>query len=69
MWQFASHSLEHRHELTHTIFLRENSIPIIEGFTNIDKLTKKRMFLLALPLKISGLEASPIRAIAIEEWG
>ena len=52
---------------THTILLRENNIPIIEGLTNIDKLTKNRVFLLALPLKIKGLEASPIRAIAIEE--
>lgn len=43
-------------------------IGIIENLTNLDKLTKTRFFFMGVPLNIAGLTASPIRAIAIEEW-
>ena len=49
----------------HDVLLR-NGIPIIEFLENLDKLRMKRFILIALPLRIVGLDASPVRAIAIE---
>ena len=34
---------------------------------NLDQIGKKRVTLIALPLKMIGVEASPIRAIVLEE--
>jgi kynurenine formamidase len=45
-----------------------NEIGIIENLVNLDKLTKTRFFFIGLPLHFIGLTASPIRAIAVEEW-
>ncbi|MCX8188995.1 MAG: cyclase family protein [Nitrososphaeria archaeon] len=45
--------------------LLENNIPIIEMLTNLDKVAGKRFIYIGLPLKIKGLDSSPIRAIAI----
>lgn len=42
-----------------------NNIPIIEGLCNLDKLLDKSFYLIALPLKIVGLDSSPVRCIAI----
>jgi len=41
------------------------NIGIIENLTNIRVLRGKRIFFIALPLKIKGGEASPVRAVAI----
>jgi len=49
----------------HDALLR-NGIPIIEFLENLDRLRRKRFILIALPLRIVGLDASPVRAIAIE---
>lgn len=43
-----------------------SGIPVIECMTNLVKLKRQRVFLIALPLPIVGLDASPVRAIAIE---
>ena len=43
-------------------------IGIIENLVNLDKLSKTRFFFMGCPLNIAGLTASPIRAVAIEEW-
>lgn len=51
----------------HDLFLK-NEIPIIEQLANLDKLSKERFFFIGLPLKIKGLDSSPIRAIAIEDF-
>ena len=48
----------------HKILL-SNRIPIIEGLTNLESLLGHRFEFIALPLKISGADGSPIRAIAI----
>ena len=45
-----------------------NAIPIIEGIHNLDKLTKDRVFFIGMPWHILGVGASPIWAIAIEEF-
>ncbi len=41
-------------------------IPVIECLNNLVQLQKQRIFLIALPLPIANLDASPVRAIAIE---
>jgi kynurenine formamidase len=50
---------------THDLML-SNEIPIIEGLTNLSELKKKRFLFLGFPAKMGGLEAFPIRALAIE---
>lgn len=44
-----------------------NNIPLIEGLVNLEKLKKERVFIIALPLPIRGIGASPARVMAIEE--
>ena len=51
----------------HDLFLT-NEIPIIEQLANLDKLEKKRFFFAGFPLNIEGLDSSPIRAVAIEDF-
>jgi arylformamidase len=46
--------------------LCSSGIPVIECLANLVKLRRQRIFLIALPLPIIGLDASPVRAIAIE---
>ncbi|MBI5969166.1 MAG: cyclase family protein [Deltaproteobacteria bacterium] len=50
---------------THDLMLSHN-IPIIEGLVNLDKLKQKRFLFFGFPAKMGGLEAFPIRAVAIE---
>jgi len=50
---------------THDLML-SNEIPIIEGLTNLCELKKKRFLFFGFPAKMGGLEAFPIRAVAIE---
>ena len=50
---------------SHENFLK-NDIPIIEVLTNLDKIRKERVFFIGLPLNISFIDASWIRAIALE---
>jgi arylformamidase len=47
--------------------LFENGIPLIENLTNLDQIRKERVLIIVLPLKIKGMDASPLRVIAIEE--
>lgn len=60
----AIHPSEHK--LIHDTFLKNNII-IVEGLANIDLIKLDEVFFIALPLKLKGLDGSPIRAIAIEE--
>jgi arylformamidase len=41
-------------------------VPIIECLTNLTELRQPRVFLIALPWPVVGLDACPVRAIAIE---
>ena len=53
-------------ELYHTHdFLLSNDIPIIEGLINLDRIGKTRFFLIGAVVPIVGLEAFPIRVIAL----
>ncbi len=49
----------------HRLFFR-HEIPVIECLANLEKLTQQRIFLIALPWPVRGLDASPVRAVAIE---
>jgi kynurenine formamidase len=40
-------------------------LPIFEALVNLDKLAGQRFYFIGLPLKLEGVEASPIRAVAI----
>ena len=44
-----------------------NDIPIIEGLVNLEKLVRKRVFYLGLPISLSGIDSSWTRAVALEE--
>ncbi len=57
-------------EPNHFIFFdREDPIPVIECMAHLGNLSRNRVFLIALPLRIVGLDAWPVRAIAIEGVG
>jgi arylformamidase len=49
----------------HVRLLKRN-IPIMENFVNLEQIRAPRFHFIGLPLKIRGLTASPIRAVAIE---
>lgn len=46
--------------------VNEAAVPVLECLTNLTELRTPRVFLIALPLPVEGLDASPVRAIAIE---
>lgn len=50
---------------THELMLG-NDIPIVENLTRLEQVREKRVFLIALPLFIEGLDSSPLRAVALE---
>jgi kynurenine formamidase len=54
----------------HQTFIGDKSgktiIPIIEVIGHLDRLTKKRFFLIAWPPLLGGLEAFPVRCVAFE---
>jgi len=47
--------------------LLENSVLIMECLTNLRSITKSRVQLISLPLKIAGCDGGPARIVAIEE--
>jgi arylformamidase len=55
----VSHYPNHR-------LLNYAGIPALECLTNLTELQMQRIFLIALPIPVKGLDASPVRAIAIE---
>jgi kynurenine formamidase len=48
----------------HRLFL-ENGVILVESLTNLEKL-KGKVYLVILPLKLKDLDASPVRAIALQ---
>lgn len=50
----------------HTI-LMEGDIIIVEGLTNLEALSQRKVTLIALPLKVENGDGAPARIIAIEE--
>jgi len=51
--------------LIHKILLG-GGVTIVEGLTNLDRLTQPRVFFIALPLKLSAGDGCPVRAIAFD---
>ena len=54
-----------KHALIHTLLLQEE-ILIVESLTNIREIKGKYVELFAVPLKLNGLDGSPVRAFAME---
>lgn len=54
-----------KHEQIHMQMLK-NDIYIVESLANVDQITKEYVELYAVPLKLKGLDGSPVRAFAIE---
>lgn len=52
-------------EPLHIVMLRHD-IPLIHSLTNLLKIHADRVFFMALPLPIKGLDSSPVRAVAVE---
>jgi arylformamidase len=46
--------------------LNSAGVPVLECLTNLQELRSQRIYLIALPLPVVGLDASPVRAIAID---
>jgi len=59
-----SHDTTHAN-VNHLLLFRAN-IPLIENLTNLDKLSQSRVKIYALPVPVQGLDAFPLRVIAIE---
>ncbi len=49
--------------------LFENGIPLIEHLAGLDRLASSRFFVVAVPWRVQGLEASPVSVIAFEGSG
>jgi len=66
-----SGGVELSHDTTHAnvnhLVLFRAGIPLIENLTNLDQLTRSRVQVYALPAPVSGLDAFPLRVIAVEE--
>jgi kynurenine formamidase len=52
-------------EVHQTLF--RGNVVIVEGLSNLDQITKPTVHFIALPMKITGGDGSPVRAIAIED--
>jgi kynurenine formamidase len=55
-----------KHAEIHTLLLK-NDIYIVESLAGVNEITKEYVELFAVPLKLKGLDGSPVRAFAIEE--
>ncbi len=55
-----------KHEQIHTLLLGRK-ILIVESLINVDKITTDYVDFFAVPLKLKGLDGSPVRAFAIEK--
>ncbi len=53
------------HHPNHLLLTRAG-VPVLECLTNLVELRQQRIFLIALPWPVVGLDACPVRAIAIE---
>lgn len=55
------------HHPNHRLFFAPgNDVPVLECLCNLDKISTQRFFLSAMPIPVKGLDASPVRAVAIE---
>jgi arylformamidase len=57
------------HPNHHLFFKAGVDIPVVECLCNLEQIPNQRFFFVGLPLPVKGLDASPIRAIALEMAG
>lgn len=66
-----SMGVELAHDDTHAnanhLVLFRAGIPLIENLTNLDQVAGKRVTVYALPVPVKGLDAFPLRVIALVE--
>ncbi len=55
----------HRYETTR--YLLERGVLTLPRIDHLDRISKRRVQLICLPLPIRGIEASPVRAVVVEE--
>jgi arylformamidase len=55
-----------KHQQIHTLLL-EKEIGIVESLANVNEISNEYVELFAVPLKLKGLDGSPVRAFVIEE--
>ena len=48
--------------------LFKHGIPLIEHLAHLEQLTKTRFFVVAVPWRVHGLEASPVSVVAFEPY-
>ena len=54
------------HPNHHLFFQAGNDVPVVECLCNLEQIPNDRFFFVGLPLPVKGLDASPIRAVALE---
>lgn len=65
-WSIEEFPIDPRIGESRHIMLFEHEIPLIHSLVNLTRLKAERVFFVALPLPISGLDSSPVRAVALE---
>lgn len=55
-----------KHQKIHTIFLK-NDVIVVETINHVDTIKEPTVWFCAAPLKLTGLDGSPVRAFAIED--
>ncbi len=53
------------HPNHHLFFKDGNDVPVVECLRNLDQIPSDRFFFVGMPLPVKGLDASPIRAVAL----
>jgi arylformamidase len=53
------------HPNHHLFFKAGNDVPVVECLCNLDQIPQDRFFFVGMPIPVKGLDASPIRAIAL----
>lgn len=66
-WSIEPFPIDSREGEKGHIALFTHEIPLIHSLVNLIKLSSNRVFFVALPLPIKGLDSSPVRAVAIEK--
>jgi arylformamidase len=54
------------HPNHHLFFAPGNDVPVLECLCNLGEIPNDRFFFVGMPLPVKGMDASPIRAIALE---
>ena len=65
-WETNTQAPEPTNSPTHRA-MTGNNIPITYPLSNVETLTKERVFFMSLPLNVERMEGTWVRAIAIEE--